>query len=533
MSRGGSPVSYEAGDRQAVEKDGCRDPVVESSRKVQIRVSLRIFTGLALVAWVLCGPELGRAHPHLTPEQIQARIRELDALVPVVKRMRLELILERAALYTRLGQLVDGLLDCRRASYLDPTSAKPHRQAGEMLEVRAAYEFAAAEYERAAVLDPTDEKTHWRLANCYRELKRYTEAEAMFRKAADLARDDLSRAARWLDVAKAAEISGDFKGAEKALTEAIRLSKGWPSYRQARGELYMRMKEYGKAAEDFAAIVAKATDGADEFPMMVLHADAHAAARDPAAAKAAYQKAEKVITRLLGEDPAFGEDLRYWRGRARLALGNIEGARADAKEALLGLPDQVEYLELMVAIGRKGGETTETKKAAKELVAARAFEQKSRERFAEEQGKMRELVKAALDQASEEVLAELMLDRGLGKVAEDEAAGRRLLALASKKLDTLAAKHPDRKVVYDAYRARVKLGLGDAKGALEILERCLKADAEDARYRRLRLQAAASLGLDAVVAGDREYLDGLIKRSQEEDLLRPEPPRREKEGQRE
>jgi tetratricopeptide (TPR) repeat protein len=506
--------------------------VINSSRRVRTRVRLRLFTGLALLTCLVGAPAVGRTHPHLTPEQIQARIRELDALVPVVKRMRLELILERAALYTRLGQLVDGLLDCRRANHLDAASAKPHRQAGEMLEVRAAYAFAAAEYERAVALDPTDERTYWRLANCYREQKRYTEAEAMFRKAAELARDDLSRAARWLDVAKAAEIAGDFKGAEKALTVAIRLSKGWPSYRQARGELYMRMKEYGKAAEDFAAIVAKATDGADEFPMMVLHADALAAAKEAPAARAAYQKADKVITKLLGEDPAFVEDLHYWRGRARLALGDLEGARADAKEALLGLPDQVEYLELMVAIGRKGGETTETKRAAKELVSARAFEKKSRERFAEEQGKMREVVKAALEQASEEVLAEVMLERGLHKVAEDEAAGRRLLALALKKLDTLGSKHPDRKVPYDADRARVKLGLGDARGALEILERCLKADAEDARYRRLRLQAAASLGLDAVVARDRKYLDGLIKRSQEEDLLQAEPPQREKEGQR-
>jgi len=493
-------------------------------------VSRRIIFFLAFVGSVLWAPGIGRAHPHLTPEQIQARIRELDALVPAVKRMRLELMLERAALYTRLGQLVDGLLDCRRASHLDEASPKPHRQAGEMLEVRAAYEFAATEYERAAALDPSDEKTHWRLASCYREMKRYTEAEAMFRKAAALARDDLGRAARWLDVARAAEKAGDGGAAEKALTEAIRLSKGWPSYRQARGELYMRMKQYEKAAADFAAIVAKATDGADEFPMMVLHADALAATRDAGAALAAYQKADKVITKLLAEDPAFVEDLHYWRGRARLALGDLKGARADAKEALLGLPDQVEYLELMVALGRKGGETAETRKAEKDLAAARAFEEKSRARFVVEQGKMREVVKAALDQAREEVLVELLLDRGLDKLAGDEAAGRKLLDLALRKLDTLARKHPDRKAVYDSHRVRVKLGLGDPKGALELLEGCLKADGEDVRFRRLRLQAAAALGLDEIAARDRDYIDGLIKRSQDEDLLRPAPPDGQKEG---
>ena len=55
-------------------------------------------TALALaLAWVFT-TTVGRPHPHMTPEQIAARIQELDALVPVVKRDRFELILERASM---------------------------------------------------------------------------------------------------------------------------------------------------------------------------------------------------------------------------------------------------------------------------------------------------------------------------------------------------------------------------------------------------------------------------------------------------
>jgi tetratricopeptide (TPR) repeat protein len=469
------------------------------------------------------------SHPHLTPEQIQARIQELDALIPVVKRMRLELRVERAALNTRLDRLAEGLLDCRRATWLDPASPKPYRQAGELLEVRGAHELAAAEYEQAVKLGKPDDTTYWRLGNCYRECKRYDRAAAMFRQSATLAVDPLAKAARFVDVAKVAELTGDTKAAEAALAESIRLSQNWPSYLQARAELYMRTKAYRKAAEDFRAIVAKATDGGDEFPMMVRYADALAAAGDKAA-RAAYEKAEKVISKLLSEDPAFVEDLRYWRGRARFELGNFDGAREDAREALVGLPDQVEYLELMVKIGKAAGETEETRRAVRDLERARAFDIKSREQYEVVLAEMEETVRRALEQATAEALAEAVVEKGLARVRTDEAGGRQTLALAEKKLDALLEKYPDRAPLYAYHRARIQLARGEAREALATVERCVAADAEDARFRRLRLQVAQALGQEEPAAKDEVFLDAIIKRSMDQDLLSPAPPDRREGG---
>ncbi|MBN2491327.1 MAG: hypothetical protein JXQ29_10820, partial [Planctomycetes bacterium] len=53
------------------------------------------------------------------------------------------------------------------------------------------------------------------------------------------------------------------------------------------------------------------------------------------------------------------------------------------------------------------------------------------------------------------------------------------------------------------------------------VERCLAADAEDARFRRLRSEVARSLGQEEVARRDEAYLEELIKRSLDADLLAP------------
>ncbi|MBN2489460.1 MAG: hypothetical protein JXQ29_01235, partial [Planctomycetes bacterium] len=445
-------------------------------------------TIVAAATWValaLAGHPAAVSHPHLTPEQIQARIHEIDAILPVALRMQLELRVERAALNTRLDRLAEGLLDCRRASWLDPSSSKPYRQAGEMLEARGAYREAAAEYEQAIRLGRPAAADCWRLGNCFREEKRYAAAAAAFRRAAELAQDPLAKAARAVDVAQVEELAGRLEAAEAALSESVRLSDGWPAYLQARAELYMRTGNHRKAAADFAAIVAKAAAAGDEFPMMVRHADALAAAGESAAARTAYEKAEQTITRLLAENPAFVEDLHYWRGRARLKLGRFDGVREDAREALVGLPDQVEYLELMVEIGTVAGQTEETRRAVRDLARARDFDARSREQYEGVRAEVGEQVRRALAQAAAEVLAEAVVEKGLARLRAGDESGGETLALAEKRLDELAGKYPERAAQYEFHRARIRLARGELPAARAAVERCLAADAEDARFRRL------------------------------------------------
>ena len=481
----------------------------------------------ALILWFLAGfigGPPGWTHPHLTPAQIQARIQELDALLPVVQRMRLDLRIERAALQARLDQITEGLLDCRRAARLDPKSPAPARQAGELLEMRGAYAPAAVEYERALALDPADERTLLRLGHCYKELKRFADAEAVFGRAARQTTDKLARASRLVDVATVAEQVGRFPVAEAALTESIALSERWPAYLQARAEYYMRQKRFQDAARDFAAVMERVEAGENEFAMQVRQADALAAAGKADLARAAYEKAEKTITRLLSEDPAFVEDLYYWRARTRLALERGKEALADVKEALLGLPDQVEYLELMVAIGKHDGETPETKKAAIELKKCKAFEERSRQQFERVQAETRDRVKAALAQASAEVLAETIVDAAIRRLQAREPAAGDVVTLAGKRLDELEKTYPDRKKYHDFLRARLALAEGRAAEALNAVNGLLTTDPENAIWRRFRMEAASAHGEDVLAREDRAFLDQLIKRSQDEDLLAPAPP---------
>lgn len=478
------------------------------------------------------GLRVAWTHPHLTPEQIRARIQELDALIPVVQQKQLDLLLERASLNTRLDRLVEGLLDCRTAAFWFPGSPRPHVQAGEILEVRGAFDTAAASYEMSLSLARPNERTCWRLGTCYRELKQFARAEAAFRKSADLAGDNLVKAARFVDAARAAEAGSDFKTAEEAYDRSVRLSKGWPAYVEARAELYMRHRKFDRAARDFNAIVSRATDGEEEFPMMVRHGDALAAAGKAVEAKAAYEKAEKTISRLLEADPAFVEDLHYWRGRSHLALGKIKEAIRDAGQALEGLPDQTEYLELMVNIGKVAGETRETRKAIKGLKINQEFEAKSRKRFLEIQAEVRDRVKEALEQVTVEAIFTACLEKGVALLTRDSARGRKALDLAEKRLEKLREKTPDRAPVYDYYQARLDLARGRSEAALRSIEQSLVKHKDDARFRRIRMQASGGLDQTAVVEKDRKFLEALIERSQDRDLLEPPASGSGKKGER-
>ena len=483
---------------------------------------LRSVPAVILVSVLMpAGLRVAWTHPHLTPEQIRARIQELDALIPVVKQKQLDLFLERASLNTRLDRLVEGLLDCRTAALRFPGSPRPHVQAGEILEVRGAFDTAAASYEMSLSLTRPHERTYWRLGTCYRELKLFDRAEAAFRKSAELAKDNLVKAARFVDAARAAEAGGDFATAEKAYDRSVRLSKGWPAYVEARAELYMRHRKFDRAARDFTTIVSRATSGEEEFPMMVRHGDALAAAGSAAEAKTAYEKAEKTISRLLDYDPAFVEYLHYWRGRARLALGKTEEAKRDAGQALEGLPDQTEYLELMVNIGKVAGETRETRKAARGLKTNQEFEAKSRKRFLEIQAEVRDRVKKALEHVTVEAIFIACLEKGEALKARGVAAGQKALTLAGRRLEKLRKAMSDRVGVYDYYQARLDLAGGRSEAALRSIERSLKKHKDDPRFRRIRMQAAGNLDQTAVVEKDRKFLEALITQSQDQDLLEP------------
>lgn len=489
-------------------------------------VVFALFAGAAVLLLVR---GFALAHPHMTPEQIAARIQELDALIPVVKRDRFELILERAAMHDRAGRLDDALLDVRFASALDPKDPRPYRVAAEMLQLRGCNRAALVEYRRAiALATEPHQATFIRAGECCLRLEDWKAARDLFMRAVEASRDKLGRAAKLMAVADAAEKMGDDDAVLAIYDRAIELSEGWPAYVEARADLHFRHRRYLKAAADYAASV-KDADPEEAYPKLVRRADSLAAAGKDAEARAQYVAVNKTIDALLAEDPAFIEDMHYWRARVKLALGDLAGARKDIDEALLGMPDEETYLKTLLAIDaakqKAAGDGAKPDPKAAEaralLADGAAHEAKAKKAFMLTQEKVRAEVAATLNRLGDEALVERLI-RAATKA--DGAARDQAVALARRRLEPLA-KDAGKRADWGA-RAALRLdviagGVDDAAGRLAAL---LTKDPENAMLRRLRLDLASARGDEATAAKDRAFLAALIKRSGDADLLSAAPP---------
>jgi len=130
-------------------------------------------------------------------------------------------------------------------------------------------------------------------------------------------------------------------------------------------------------------------------------------------------------------------------------------------------------------------------------------------------------VKQVLEQVTREAMFEAVLEKGLAIMKKDGEKGRKTLALARRKLDALRKAFPDRASVFNYHLARMHLALGENEAALQVIEVSLQEQGENARFRRVRMQAAENLSRVDLVQKDRKFLEDLIERSQDMDLLQP------------
>lgn len=488
-----------------------------------------LLCALAVVTTVVVAVRIGVGHPHRTPEEMRARVQEIDAMLPVVVHSATELRLERAELTSRLQHLTEALIDCRALSLADAKDPRPYALIGQFCAERNAFAEAVPPLAEAARLGKTRRIALVldRLAKCHMQLGEPAKAQAVYARIATAARDDTAQAT-WLGrVCEAAEAAGDREAALEAITRACVLSADWPSHRHRRAEVLLALDRAEDAAADYAE-AARLSNGPDAaFPYLVQQGLALTKAGLADRARAALTRAVATIDKLLAEEPPFAEDMYRWRGEARLALGDLDGARRDAREALAGLPDAEPYLQLMIAVGEAGGHDDETR-AAKSLLAEGAErEAKAKARFAATRDRVATEVRASMAYAVEYVVVAALGRRAIdggGDVAQARAA--------------LAVLRPKAAPLGDAKRLALLIDLLDARLAFAssadaagpAIQALAAGHPDDPRVRRLRLALAQRTGDEKTAALDRTFLDDLIARADEPDLFVPQKPDPAKKG---
>ncbi len=170
-----------------------------------------------------------------------------------------------------------------------------------------------------------------------------------YSRAADLRPESTEAQVRLADAAAAA---GNLAQALGAYQVAARLEPNNPAHHAAIGRMYWQLAKFAQAAE--AWDVALELNPAD-LPMRERLAAAYARMGDPAAALVAYEEAAMLAIQQ-GKSPASA-----WReaGRAALALGEFDKARACLSHALQSAPRDPETHSLIGALADQLGRPEE------------------------------------------------------------------------------------------------------------------------------------------------------------------------------
>jgi len=193
--------------------------------------------------------------------------------------------LRRARISLRLGDFGAALEDAHRAVALDPDSAWAHAVLGDVLRESGRPAEAIAAFDRALHLEPDLVLATARRAEVFADL-------GEIRRALDAAREAVRRFPQhptpWRSLAAVALADGRTGAALAHLDRAVGCDFGDPVSRLRRGRLLLRTGRPDEALEDLDRAVAVAGAGPQAL---------------------------------------------YWRSRTRAALGDREGARADARGA--------------------------------------------------------------------------------------------------------------------------------------------------------------------------------------------------------
>ena len=293
----------------------------------------------------------------LASEEPAATLSRVDTLLPLAEgKQRRDLAAARVAALARDGQgdrameegaellaastrddaaeRVAATLD--RAEWLPRLSPETLQRLGEALHHHRRWDRAIELLalarprlgaDRAAELDFAMGRSHY-------FAERYAEARELYLRAAGLATRDADRARDLYHAARAAQLLGEDAESETLLTRAIAVKGshdatasalvGRLRARVARGDLSAALRDLALLRRHFADHAALA-EGSVAFALGELAAGRYHDALDTLAALPS--------TRLPAQDRA---EVDYWRGRARAAAGDVEGAVASYLAVLRG-----------------------------------------------------------------------------------------------------------------------------------------------------------------------------------------------------
>jgi tetratricopeptide (TPR) repeat protein len=266
----------------------------------------------------------------------------------------------QAALYTdrgvakwRLKQMDGAIADFTKAVSLNPDYASAYNNRGNVYLDMNRAEDASKDFDRAIALAPDFGAAYSNRANVNQKLKRIEAAEKDFRRAIAL----LPGSAVPLNGrGKIATSAGQYYTALRYLNRAISLNAQYASAYQNRAAVFSALKRNDEAAQDLDKVIALSPDNASLY---VVRGQAYArdkkwmpAFRDftkalelapdnvAALVGRASQNLERRrdlaledLNKAIGLDPNASEAY-FWRGQAKYAANDVEGADADLSKAV-------------------------------------------------------------------------------------------------------------------------------------------------------------------------------------------------------
>ncbi len=234
----------------------------------------------------------------------------------------------------QLSKALSVLADAKRVA---PEDAAVYNLEGVVREALGEHERAIAAFKKALELDPKNARIRYNLALAYLASGKLDEAVAALEEAVKAAPEEPYYRAR---LGALLAVKGDLDRAEEVLAEAVRLdpknSLAWDYLGQ------VRLKK-GDSAGAIAALKKAVELAPLAYPEAYFYlGQAHLERGDAKAARFYLTKAVVLASR--------NADYRYWLGLANEKLGDLEGARAQYREALKLDPEHKKAKEALARL---------------------------------------------------------------------------------------------------------------------------------------------------------------------------------------
>lgn len=454
--------------------------------------------GLALL--LLAAPAAA-PHPHFSPEAMLQRIREIDAILlaapPAGAAEKALLLEEQGQLLDGIGRLAEAMAAFEEAVRLAPEDARTLYNFGTLLLGRGLCAAAEPWLQRAARLEPREVRHLELLAQARARAGRLEPAARTWLEAVQVEKNPALQAEKLGAAARALEEAGRSAEARKLLDRAVALTPGDPLWLLERARFLARAGEPLGAAADFGRVAQGAPKHPDLHVWQVERGEALLKAGRRAEAAPVLEGALDGIARLLGEDPAFPEDLCFHKARALHGLGRTEEAARALGEALKVLPGEPSYLKLGQELFAAAGAPAESEKCRRALAEeARRMEEGRREDREDQEQRDREIVRQ-VDRA-----------RFLARVQEAVRKGTGV----EEALEALAGQGPEGLALARRARSSWLERCGRAAEALALLASLPAAETrEEAWVAGLRLRCLKALGREAEAGPDRKLVESYLE----------------------